>query len=172
MNARTRQEQLQAAATEYISTHGPADRTAIATWAFRNKLIVPDETDIIQLIAEDISQAMCSETHIDPQGRRVRSKYAVRRRVKNQWGVYKQTYLWENFDTIDEASMHIHFSDRRRQMIGMCQQVKNDMESFNENREPSWPVQFDFNFNPDLLDAASPSSHPDFPEEEEPDGPV
>lgn len=173
MNARTRQEQFQAAATEYIATYGPADRATIAAWAYRNRRIVPDEMDIIQLIAEELSQAMCSETHIDPQGRRVRSKYAVRRRIRNEWGVWKQSYLWENFDTIDEESMHIHFADRRRQMVGHCQQVKNDMESFNENRNPNRPIQFDFDFNPDLLDAASPSTHPDFPEEgETEEGPV
>ncbi len=167
MNARTRQEQFQAAATEYIETHGPADRTTIAAWAYRNKRIAPDEMDIIQLIAEEMSQAMCQEKHIDPQGRKVRSKYAVRRKVKNEWGVWKQTYLWENFDTIDEASMHIHMADRRRHIVGICQQVKNDMDSFNENRTPAKPVEFEFDFNPDIQDASAPSSHPDFPDDEE-----
>lgn len=164
---------LQAIATEYIALHGPADRRTIAAWAFRNKRITPDETDIIDAIGAELGQAMCTEVHTDPQGRKVRSKYAVRKKIKNEWGVWKQMFIWADFDSIDEVSVHLHFAQRRRQLVGHCQQFKNDADSFNENRELTKPVQTDFDFNPDLLDAAASSSHPDFPEEDsEMDEPV
>ncbi|HWA27547.1 MAG TPA: hypothetical protein VG734_17965 [Lacunisphaera sp.] len=167
MNVTTRQELLQAIATEYIAKHGPADRRTIAAWAFRNKRIIPDETDIIDAIGAEMGQAMCAEVHTDPQGRKVRSKYAVRRKVKNQWGVWTQTFLWETHETIDEESMHLHFAQRRRQLVGHCQQFKNDADSYNENRNPAMPVQYDFNFNADLEEAAGDATHPDFPSDDD-----
>ena len=162
MNYQTKEEQMQAAATEYLRLFGPADRTTITAWAYRNKRIHADEMDIIHMLAGQMSQAMCSEFHIDPQGRKVRSKYAIRKKVKDQWGVMKQTFLWSDWESIDEASMRLNLADRRRQIKGLCQQGRNDAESFNDNRDPQIPMVFDVNFEPDMKESQGPSTHPDF----------
>lgn len=162
MNYLTKDEQLQAAASEYLRLFGPADRMTITAWAYRNKRIQPDEMDIIEMMARQMSQAMCTEYHIDPQQRKVRSKYAVRRRVKDEWGVEKQMYFWYDHETIDEESMRVHLSQRRRHIVGLCQQGKNDSESFNENRDPQIPMVFDVDFEKDMKEAQESTSHPDF----------
>jgi len=162
MHYATREEQLQAAATEYLRLFGPASRLTITAWAYRNKRIQPDEMDIIEMMAQKMSQAMATEYHIDPQDRKVRSKYAVRRTVKDQWGVEKQMYFWYDHESIDEDSMRLNLAQRRRRMVGECQQAKNDAASHNENRHPKVQMEFDANFEPDMQEANASTTHPDF----------
>lgn len=170
MNATNRTEYLQELASRYIAEHGPTDRRMIAAWAYRNKMIVPDELDMIDLIASEMAQAMRTEYFIDPQGRKVRKKLSVQKKVANEWGVLKQTSLWGDAESADEDFMHLHFSQRRRRIKGECHQMKSDADSYNENRDPVNPIQYDFNFNVDLEEDAGSASHPDFDLEDDEDG--
>ena len=37
--------------------------------------------------------------------------------------------------------MEIALKQRRQQIVGNCKQLKTDMDSFNENRNPGKPIQ-------------------------------
>ena len=58
--------------------------------------------------------------------------------------------------------MRLNLIQRRRRMIGECQQAKNDAASHNENRDPQIPMEFDANFEANMHDANAPTTHPDF----------
>jgi hypothetical protein len=46
--------------------------------------------------------------------------------------------------------MEIAFQQRRQQIVGDCNQLKIDVDSYNENRKPTRPIQMVFDFTPDL----------------------
>jgi hypothetical protein len=70
----------------------------------------------------------------------------------------------------ETVKMQLHFSQRRRHILAEWRQMKNDAESYNENGDPENPVECDFNFNLNLEEEATPSTHPDLesdPDEED-----
>ena len=96
MSVKTYNEVLQDIVDEYKSSGNPwpADRRTIAAWAIEQGKWKPKETDFIDILGRDLSQAMRTQFFVDEQGRKVRKKYPVRRKIKDEWGVMKQTYLW------------------------------------------------------------------------------
>ncbi len=74
-------EQLQRIANDYFATHG-GESTAkdIARWAIDTRRWEAPSDSIVQKCAEDIARAMREEYLLDPQGRQVRAKHAVRLR--------------------------------------------------------------------------------------------
>ena len=46
--------------------------------------------------------------------------------------------------------MRIAFQQRRQQIVGDCHQLMMDMDSFNQNQNPSHPIQLSFDFTRDL----------------------
>ena len=44
------------------------------------------------------------------------------------------------------------FQQRRQQILGDCKQLKNDADSYNENRQPSVKIQMIFDFTLDLAE--------------------
>jgi hypothetical protein len=47
----------------------------LASWAYDNGLCQPQRSTIVNRLAEEFSRAMRADFHIDPQGRRVRTKH-------------------------------------------------------------------------------------------------
>jgi hypothetical protein len=90
---------------------------------------------------------MSEEYITDAQGRRVRAKHVVR---TQQGG--KQLYLWNDIRTADHAHMEVAFKQRRNQIVADCLQLKNDVDSYNENRQPASPIQMIFDFTDDLTE--------------------
>ena len=88
----------------------------------------------------------------DPQGRRVRAKYAARLSD----GKRQQT-LWGDIRSASKDHMKVAFQQRRHQIVGDCRQLKADVDSFNDNRVPEQPIQMSFDFTLDLeeLEAAA-----------------
>lgn len=123
----------------------PASAREIAAWAIAQGLWQPSPRDIVNRCAEDISHAMRDEYFIDPQGRHVRAKHA---RVLREEGV--QLVLWDDIRTASHEHMRAAFQQRRRQIVGDCVQLSNDVESYNENRRPSVPIQVVFDFELDI----------------------
>lgn len=168
MSAKTKSEFLQDVVNSYKEAHGPnwhTDRRTIAAWALRNRKVVPEESEIIDLIAEEISQAMRTEHFIDPQGRKVRKKYPIRKKVETAWGVWRQTYIWADIEDAGPEHMKLHFSQRRRQILGDCVQAKRDLDSYNENYNLGPPLQMNFDFSEDLAEMSAPDTHPDIDED-------
>ncbi|HUT73485.1 MAG TPA: hypothetical protein VM221_01470 [Armatimonadota bacterium] len=88
----------------------------------------------------------------DPQGRSVRAKHVAR---VNRNG--EQLPLWADIRSASREHMEIAFQQRRQQIVGDCRQLKTDVDSFNENRNPGAPIQMvlDFTYDVEELEAAA-----------------
>ena len=87
---------------------------------------------------------MREEYIIDPQGRKVRAKHAAR---------IKQGVLWDDIRTASLEHMHISFQQRRQQIVGDCKQLKLDVDSYNDNKNDSKPIQLVLDFTLDVAEA-------------------
>jgi len=138
-------QQLQTIVTRYIGAgeEWPATTRQIAAWAVREKLWAPHPSSLISQCAEALAQAMREEYIVDPQGRTIRAKHAAR---------VEQAVLWGDIRTAPRAHMEIAFKQRRQQIVGDCRQLKADVDSFNDNRSPTQPIQMSFDFTRDVLE--------------------
>ena len=106
----------------------PATKIQIATWAANNHKWEPQKGKMIAECADEIARAMREEYITDPQGRTVRAKHAAR--VTRDG---KQIMLWDDIRTASREHLVAAFSLRRKQIVGSCHQLKNDVGSYNEN---------------------------------------
>ena len=145
----TYNEQLQTIVRRYIGDGHPWPATTrqIASWAINNKLWAPQRAIVINQCAEQLARAMREEYIRDPQGRTVRAKHAARVERKGE-----QLVLWADIRTAPRGHLEIAFKQRRQQIVGDCRQLKLDVDSFNENRSFSEPIQMSFDFTTDLLE--------------------
>lgn len=143
----TKNEQLQAIAKEYQSAgqKWPASTREIAEWAIKTERWVPHPSAIVNQCAEELSRAMREEYVRDSQGRKIRTKHAA----TYQNGT-EQLVLWDDIRTASHKHMERAFQQRRQQILGDCKQLKNDVDSYNENRLPHTPIQMVFDFTIDL----------------------
>lgn len=126
----------------------PATSREIARWAIENRLWAPQPSAVIAQCADQLSRAMRDEYIVDPQGRKVRALHSA------TFGTGpEQQSLWDDIRTASPKFMEIAFQGRRRQIVGDCKQLKNDVDSYNENRRPTKPIQVVFDFTYDLLEA-------------------
>lgn len=128
----------------------PARALEIAAWAMENKLWRPHPVDQRKQLAEELSRAMRDDYFTDPQGRRVRVNHAAHVDVNGE-----QQVLWADMrdkSSTNRQHIEIAFQQRRQQVVGDCRQLKTDIDSYNENYNPSIPIQTSFNFEDDLAE--------------------
>lgn len=144
-------EQLQAIVQKYQRSEQkwPATAREIAQWAIKERLWAPQPSAIVSQCADQLAKAMHDEYFTDPQGRRVRVKHAAR---YNE-GIH-QYVLWDDIRSAKPKHMELAFQQRRQQVLGDCKQLKNDVDSYNENGKPSEPIQMVYDFTLDLEEAA------------------
>ena len=123
----------------------PASTHDIAKWAVNKGLWRPQPSAVIDQCANQLAKAMREEHIIDPQGRLVRAKHVAKMERNGE-----QVALWEDIRTASRQHMEIALKQRRQQIVGDCKQLKTDMDSFNENRNPGKPIQMVFDFTLDL----------------------
>lgn len=142
-------DQLRRIVDQYVEEgeEWPAQARAIAAWAIRRGLWNAQPTDLVDQCAEQLARAMREEYYIDPQGRSVRTKHAVRKH-----GGQQNLTLWGDIRTSPRDYMHTAFQQRRQQIVGDCRQLKSDVDSFNENQAPREPIQMIFDFTNDLAE--------------------
>ncbi|HEX5478395.1 MAG TPA: hypothetical protein VFY79_01615, partial [Dehalococcoidia bacterium] len=104
--------------------------------------------EAIKLLAEQIARALHDEYYTDPQGRRVRTKHAARRRSIDG----TQLDLWDDIRTGSREHFEIAFQQRRHQMVGDAHQLKTDVDSFNDNRCPDVPIQLNLDLTNDVVE--------------------
>jgi hypothetical protein len=131
----------------------PATTRQIASWAIRQGLWGPQKSAVVGLCAEQLARAMRGEFFIDPQGRNVRAKHAARISRDGE-----QLVLWDDIRTASREHMGLAFQQRRHQIVGDCRQLKVDVDSYNENRNPGEPIQLVFDFRLDLMERELESS--------------
>jgi hypothetical protein len=143
------EEQLQSIANAYKESgeEWPATKTQIARWAVATGRWRPQPEHLIAQCAEELGQAMALEHYTDAQGRSIRAKHAARMKHGGQ-----TLWVWDDHRTMTRQHAAISFSLRRAQMFGEVKQLKNDVDSFNDNRTPRRPIQMSFNFANDLRD--------------------
>ncbi|MCH8190916.1 MAG: hypothetical protein IIC80_06130 [Chloroflexi bacterium] len=147
----TQRERNLALVNRYIASgeSWPAEPRSIAVWALNKKLWQPRLEDLLKEAARDFSDAMRNEYITDPQGRQVRVKHAAR--VKRDG---RQTTLWGDWNSSAQF-MQVSFAQRRRLVVGECNQLKMDVDSYNENANQESQLEMSFNFEPDLAEKAA-----------------
>ena len=142
-------EQMQNIVDEYVEAGGawPATARDMAGWAINNKKWVASPSALINRCAEDLARAMREELIRDPQGRAVRAKHVAQIQKDGD-----QFMMWADIRTASRDHMAAAFQLRRQQVVGDCRQLKNDVDSFNDNRSPVDPIQMSFDFTLDLIE--------------------
>jgi len=143
-------EQLQKIANDYRTAGQPwpATKIEIARWAINNHRWEPQPALLLNLCAEELAAAMREEIITDEQGRRVRAKHVAK--MPGPDG--EELYLWDDIRTASREHMHVSAQTERQQIAGWCYRLKVDVDSFNQNRKPSKPIQISFDFRSDLAD--------------------
>lgn len=138
-------DQIQKMVQIYRSSGGkwPTSSREIATWAISTGHWVPQPSAIVAQCADHISTALWDEYYTDPQGRRVRVNHSAHYEGE-------QIAFWDDGRTAATKHMQLSFQQRRRGILGDCRQLKNDADSYNDNRKPEVPVQIVFDFTLDL----------------------
>ena len=143
----TKTEQLQQVVGEYqqAGLKWPATMREVAEWAIETRRWAPHPSAIVSRCAEELAGAMRDEFVLDRRGRKVRTKHAATYKQGQE-----QFVLWDDIRTAPHNHMQRAFQQRRKQILGDCNQLKNDVDSYNENRLPIEPIQIVFDFSIDL----------------------
>ncbi|RAM65497.1 hypothetical protein [Herbaspirillum rubrisubalbicans] len=147
----TKSERLQALVSMYqeAGQKWPATMREVAQWAVSTGKWAPQPSAIVSQCAEELSRALRDEYVRDAQGRRVRTKHAVTYKKGSE-----QFVLWDDIRTASHDHMKLAFQQRRQQILGDCKQLKNDADSYNENRSADFPIQIVFDFSIDLEESS------------------
>ncbi|MCC8997310.1 MAG: hypothetical protein LM517_09755 [Nitrosomonas sp.] len=140
-------EQMQKIWNEYQDAGMPIPATSrdVAAWAIHKGLWKPRPADIVSQCADDLSRALREEYRTDKNGRRYRSKHAVR---INSGGT--QLTFWADIDSAPRSHMEKAFAQRRRQIIGDCYQLKTDVDCYNNAHSSEPPINLVLDFTMDV----------------------
>lgn len=143
----TYNEQLQKLYHRYEAEHDndPAGTREVVEWAVKNGLMRPRHVDPLAKLADDMANALRNEYRIDPKGRRYRANHAVR---VTQRGI--QYTLWHNMDNAPREFMEKAFSQRRRQVVSDCLQLKTDVDVYNDQHRDNEPIPLELDFTRDV----------------------
>ena len=141
---------MQALADRYMRETGRTEVTAreMAMWAIDNGFWQPQPSLLVRQCADEFSRAMREDFVTDPQGRRVRIKHVATIKQGNE-----QIPLWADMRFATRRHMETAFQQRRQSIYGDCRQLKNDLDSYNENFNQGEPIQIVFDFTDDLQEA-------------------
>lgn len=164
---KTRGDYLRAILDDYIKEHGaaPVDLDLVFLWVKTRKRWAPPEQREVRIFKEEMARAAREDYYTDPQGREVRKKHAVVIKEGE-----KQRSLWADIETAPPEHMRMSLQQRRRGILGDVTQLKTDLDSYNQNFNPTRdkPIQMTFNFDEDLAEAAHDSTYSDRPPDEVP----
>lgn len=140
-------EQLQRIFHEWEEAGGevPVDLATVSKWAIETGRWQMRPEDIVKKCAADMGDALRQEYKTDDTGKRVRTLHAAK--IKDSG---KQMTLWANIDTAPRRHLEAAFSQRRRQIVGDCHQLANDVQYFNRVRSGEQPIQMILDFSEDV----------------------
>ena len=143
----TYHHQLQALFRQYTKevSPDPADLQEVGRWAIENGFWQPRPADIQARFAQDMAAALREEYRTDKDGRRYRAKHAVRK-----WQSGRQFSFWADIDVAPRAHMQQAFSQRRKQIVGDCHQLRLDVDHYNSVRSDEEPIQLILDFTEDV----------------------
>ncbi len=146
----TKAERLQRAWHKYDDDkdHKPTGTREAAEWAVAEGLIELPAVDPYDVLAEQMSQALRSETATDAKGRRYRVNHAVR---ITKGGV--QYTFWGVMGFASHEHMEKAFAWRREQIVGDNVQLKTDVDVYNDmvkGKHP--PIQLVMDYTEDVAE--------------------
>ena len=150
---------------------GPLISREIAAWMLQEGKCAPTIEEALDILTRHVSYAMRTQFTIDPDGRRVRRKHAVRYLEAMPDGMPTQTTFWYDKDIAPPQFMLESFQQRRGGAADICWQLKQDLDSYNKFHNKGTPLQISFDFRDDMeereLSARDPGLPPDTNEEAE-----
>lgn len=149
---KTKPQMLQGLVEDYRRQTGASSVSLkeVAAWAIRHKKWGPQRSSAIKILTKDLAVALREEYFTDPQGRRVRRKHAQRVFREVTEGKHEQLVLWHDITEATRPQMQAAFQQRRHSVVMDCRQLKQDVDSFNENYNNSVSIQMVFDFTEDL----------------------
>jgi len=128
--------------------HRPSSMKQAAAWAVEDGLLNLPEIDPLDVLADQMSQALREEYRTDEHGRRYRVNHAVR---VTRSGV--QYTFWGVMGHAPHDHMEKAFAQRRELIIGDNLQLKTDVDVYNEafrGRNPA--IQLVLNYTEDIAE--------------------
>ena len=143
----TYNEQLQKVYHLYEAEHenDPVGTRDVVDWAIKNELMKAPDVDPLAKLAGDMADALRAECRVDSKGRRYRANHAVR---VSQRGI--QYTLWRNLDKAPREFMEKAFSQRRRQVVGDCLQLRTDVDVYNDHHHDNELIPLELDFTRDV----------------------
>jgi hypothetical protein len=137
------------------------DWDELIDWAEEKGHLTPKRVDPRKALKRALAKAAREDFTYDDDGEPVRWLHAYV--IKN--GEIQQT-MWGPMDSISPENMRVSVSLRRRGYRSGIIQCDRDIRYFNKRHNPGDPIEFDWNFNPDVEENRMPSEYPDVPPEE------
>lgn len=131
---------------EEVSTE-PVDLRDVGAWAIENKLWAPQPVDMHSRFAADMAEALREEYRVDKDGRRYRSKLAVRGAKDGRQGSF-----WGDIDTAPRPHVEKNVAQRRRQIVGDCYQLQVDVDHYNGAHPDEEQLDFFKDFTDDVVE--------------------
>src|ERR1043166_6386200 len=148
----------------------PVTAREVAAWALREGKWKPSRQSALDQLAKELARAAREEYMTDLQGRRVRRLHARRVDVQLPSGEWKQETFWDDITTASPEHMHMAFQQRRGLVLSDCHQLKNDMDSYNENWNQGQQLELIYDFTEDLEEMDMPTEYPKDDKDEDQDG--
>ena len=127
--------------------HQPTSAREAVEWAVAAGLIDVPKIDPLDILADDMAQALRGEYKTDAKGRRYRVNHAVR---VTRNGV--QHTFWAVMGFAQHQHMERAFTQRREQIVGDCLQLKTDVDVYNDLNKGNPPVQLVLDFTDDVAE--------------------
>lgn len=128
--------------------HRPSSAKQAVAWAVRDGLLEVPEVDPLDILADQLSQALREEYKVDEQGRRYRVNHAVR---VTRHGV--QYTFWGVMGFAPHAHMQNAFAQRRELIINDNFQLKTDVDVYNSLfRGKNPPIQIVLDYSEDVAE--------------------
>ena len=122
----------------------------IAAWLLHEKKCQPTPQEAIDILTRHVSRAMRGQFSIDPDGRKVRQKHAVRRSIQDADGSFKQQTFWQDMDLASPQFMFESFQQRRGTLADGAWQLDQDNTSYNKFHNKGAPLQIMLDFRDDI----------------------
>ncbi len=141
----------------------------IAVWLLRTRKCKPSIGQAVAVLSKDVAQALRTQYTTDPDGRRVRRKYAVRYKETLADGGKRQMTFWYDRDIAPPQFMYESFQQMRAGLANGCWQLKKNVDSYNKFLNKTAPIQVVFDFREDNAEREAAGDYGSGEDEETPE---
>jgi hypothetical protein len=130
---------------------GEIDSREFSAWLIHQRLWEPPIKTQMDILMRELGAALRAQTMI-VDGRKVRRKHCVRRKIgmKEDKPLYQT--VWADIDVATPQFMEASFHQRRDGLVNKACQLNNDVYYYNEYKNPAEPIQMLFDLTDDVAD--------------------